>query len=119
MKASRPPQHKRKHRSLKPVCYCQFGRRSQLAATAQSAFRGQALIGSLRQERSLLVSTSAKPSYQHLTAGVLDLRYSIGTMPTLEESLSHADFLVLIATGLIGCASRIAFPTRRAAAYFD
>ena len=90
MKASRPPQHKRKHRSLKPVCYCQFGRRSQLAATAQSAFRGQALIGSLRQERSLLVSTSAKPSYQHLTAGVLDLRYSIGTMPTLEESLSHA-----------------------------
>jgi hypothetical protein len=37
-----------------------------------------------------LASTSAKPSFQHLTAGVLDLRYSIGTMPTLEESLSHA-----------------------------
>jgi hypothetical protein len=29
-----------------------------------------------------------------------------------------ADFLVLIATGLIGCVYRIAFPTWRTSAYF-
>jgi hypothetical protein len=33
--------------------------------------------------------------------------------------MTLADLLVLIATGLIGCAYRIAFPTLRAAAYFD
>jgi hypothetical protein len=36
---------------------------SQLTTSAQSAFRGQALIGSLRQERSLLISTSVMPMY--------------------------------------------------------
>src|ERR1017187_6716640 len=29
-------------------------------------------------------------SFRHLTPDVLDIRYSIGRMPTLEESLSHA-----------------------------
>jgi hypothetical protein len=37
----------------------------------------------------------------------------------LGKTLPRADLLVLIATGLIGCAYRIAIPTRRAAAYFD
>jgi hypothetical protein len=37
----------------------------------------------------------------------------------MRYSSRHADLLVPIATGLIGCAYRIAFPTRRAVAYFD
>src|ERR1039457_1328871 len=31
-------------------------------------------------------------SYRQVTPGVLGLRFSIGRIPTLEESLSHADF---------------------------